>query len=111
MHFSTYALLEKASIALNLNNVKVYPNPYRPGSSTIFDNTNIIFSGLTAQASIKVYTLFGELVFEGEETDGDGYYYWSGVNQSGKNLASGTYIYLLTNNNGERKNGKISIIR
>jgi len=110
-HFSTYSILMKSSLALSLKDAKVYPNPWRHGSGTAFDNPNIVFSGLTSQATIRIYTLFGELVFEGEETDGDGFYYWLGTNKSGKNLASGTYIYLITNLNNEKKTGKISIIR
>jgi len=53
----------------------------------------------------------GELVFEHEETDSSGMYGWDIVNSQGTKVASGVYIYLITNDRGEKKTGKLAIIK
>ena len=50
-----------------------------------------------------------ELIFEVKT---DSYEYpWNIKNKSRKNISSGVYIYIVSNNNGEKKIGKIAIIR
>jgi flagellar hook assembly protein FlgD len=96
----------------HLANVRVFPNPYKPGSGTSFDRAGgMMFSNLTADAKIQVYAVTGELVFEGEETDGDGRYEWPAVNSSGEKVASGVYVFRITNSAGEKKMGKLAVIR
>ena len=101
----------------NLNNVKVYPSPYKPGSGTIYDNTvfgeGIVFSNLTAKAKIKIFNIAGELVAEFEETDGDGIYLWDTRNSNGEKVASGVYIYYITNpaDKTQKAKGRLVIIR
>jgi hypothetical protein len=108
-HLSRFALLELAA-AQDLNGLRVYPNPYRPGSGTGYDRAGgIVFSHLTAQARIRIYTVAGELVFEGETDDGTGNFEWKAVNACGQKVASGVYVYVVTAPSGEIKKGKIAI--
>ncbi|MCK5534212.1 T9SS type A sorting domain-containing protein, partial [bacterium] len=95
--------------AQKLNQVWVYPNPYKPNSFS--HHTKIIFSNLTQEATIRIFNLAGEMVFKGQETDSDGKYQWPVTNNNGKKLASGIYIYLITNNQGDKKTGKIGVIK
>jgi len=96
-----------AVLAPDLSNVIVYPNPFdvRLGHSVItFDN-------LTASGTLRVYKLTGELVFEKDFVSVDGKAVWDGTNTDGNHLASGLYMYLVTNDNGQKKTGKIAILR
>ncbi|MFH1859710.1 MAG: Ig-like domain-containing protein [bacterium] len=104
-------------IAEHLKKVIVYPNPFMPNSTS--GNTEIIFGGdkvpqeyrLTSQATIEIFHIAGELIKVIEETDGDGKATWDGRNDAGERVASGIYIYLITNPRGEKVMGKIGIIR
>ncbi|MEI7904031.1 MAG: carboxypeptidase-like regulatory domain-containing protein, partial [Candidatus Firestonebacteria bacterium] len=109
-HFSKYAILQ-LSPAATLEKVLVYPNPYRSGSGGGFDSTGITFSGLTASAKIKIFTLAGALVRELEEKDNDGVYAWDASNTSGEKLASGVYLYFISDPNGNKKTGKFAVVR
>ncbi|MCX5782501.1 MAG: hypothetical protein NT145_07365, partial [Elusimicrobia bacterium] len=116
-HFSVYALASFAPFSQNLESVNVYPNPYSPGSGTRFDNSSlgegIVFDKLTAKAKVRIFNVAGELVAELDETDGDGRYLWDIRNQSGNKVASGVYIYLVTNpdDNSQKAKGKFAIIK
>ena len=107
-----------AGASINLENVKVYPNPYKPNSGTIYDNNpivgeGIIFSGLTQKAKVQIFNIAGELVTEFEEDDGDGIYVWDTRNKNGDKVASGVYIYFITNpdDKSQKTKGRIVIIR
>ncbi|MEW6557536.1 MAG: carboxypeptidase regulatory-like domain-containing protein, partial [Elusimicrobiota bacterium] len=65
------AKIRLSTTADNLENVKVYPNPYKPGAtgadakfSDPQEGTGVVFDRLTAKANIKVYNIAGELVAE-----------------------------------------------
>lgn len=117
-HFSIYALISVGSLsAADLSNVVVYPNPYKPGTGGAYDNTvlgkGMVFDHLTPSAHIRIYTVAGELVAEGEESDGDGQYLWNACNASGEAVASGVYIYYITGpaGSGQKAHGKLAVIR
>jgi hypothetical protein len=100
------------TIVSNLNNLRVFPNPYKPGSNTSFDRRGgIVFSHLTQDALLRIYTITGELVFETSIENGKGFYEWNAYNDSGNALASGVYVYVITNSNNEKKSGKLAIIK
>ena len=104
-HLSYYTLVSK--VEDNLNKVTVYPNPYNPSGG--YDHIN--FSHLTSQATIRIFNIAGELVRTIEETDNDGLALWYADNESGTPVASGVYIYIVTNPQGEKKTGKVAIIK
>jgi 5-hydroxyisourate hydrolase-like protein (transthyretin family) len=102
----------------HLGDVVVYPNPFKPyeGHTEItFGHPTDIEKRLTAQATIKIYSIAGELVatLKEPEDDGeaDGVLKWDATNDAGKPLAPGVYIYYITNPAGEKCIGKIAIIR
>lgn len=107
-HFSLYRVAQTTgTVAQDLADVKVYPNPYKP-SKTHHDF--IIFENLTDDVKIRVFNIAGELVCE-EELDYGGIYKWDGTNNDGDKLASGIYIYIITNDEGDMAKGKLSIIK
>ena len=103
-HFSVFAFMGAADTSLS--NVHPFPVPFVPSRG----DTSITFTGLSAQAAIRVYTITGELVQALDETDGDGRYVWDTTNQSGEKLASGVYIYKILSPT-ESKTGKLMIVR
>ncbi|HCJ67013.1 MAG TPA: hypothetical protein DHV62_06735, partial [Elusimicrobia bacterium] len=101
--FSVFILMGSPS-AQNLNDAFAYPVPCGQGCS------RIIFRRLTSEAKIKIYTITAELVRELVNYGGDDTEEWDLKNESGENVASGIYIYLISDNTGSKK-GKIAIIK
>lgn len=91
-HFSFFSLF--APLAADLNAVRVYPNPWRPGSGGQFDSASgITFDNLTATAQIRIFTITGQLVRELQVVPGDGgAKLWDGRNSGGHKTASGVYL-------------------
>jgi hypothetical protein len=85
---------------------RAYPNPFRPYTGQV----RIFFAPLTTEARIRIFKLSGELLAE-IRNSGGGLAVWDGKNAGGHDLASGVYFYVITNPAGEKKSGKIVIIR
>jgi hypothetical protein len=83
-------------------NIYPYPNP-----ST--KNKEICFQGVSIGDIIKIFNLQGELVKE--DRVGKIPYIWNLTNNEEKPIASGIYIYIITNNDRIIKRGKIGVIR
>jgi hypothetical protein len=109
-HFSVYTLVGTKSSAQDLRGVIVYPNPCRAGAG---QTGRVVFSHLTAHALLRIYTIAGELVCEAREDDSDGRYEWPLTTASGGTVASGIYIYVVTNpdNAKDKHTGKLAIIK
>ncbi|OGS51434.1 MAG: hypothetical protein A3J79_05490 [Elusimicrobia bacterium RIFOXYB2_FULL_62_6] len=115
-HFSFYAAGSMVTVTSSLTQMRVYPNPYKPGSAGLFGETSfgegIVFEGLTAGARIKIYNIAGALIAEVSDDDNDGRCLWNTRNKSGEKAASGLYFYLATSpGSSGKKTGKITIIR
>jgi len=79
----------------NLSNLIVYPNPCR--------GDKITFKGLESGATVKIFTVSGELV--SSSVTSSEIWEWDC-----KDIANGVYIYLVSTG-GEKKRGKIAITR
>lgn len=105
-HFTVFSFMA-LSPAGDLKNMAVYPNPaYSPSAAN-----RIVFTKLTATARIRIYTVSGELVKKGLAADSTGKCFWDGMNESGKPVSSGLYIYYAEDGLHEPARGKLSIIR
>ncbi|PIP39379.1 hypothetical protein CO110_02810 [Candidatus Desantisbacteria bacterium CG_4_9_14_3_um_filter_40_11] len=105
-HFSVYAL-RGIPFGKDLYKVYVYPNPFRPAI-----HNEITFAEVTDTATIRIFTIAGELVKTIEVTPADsGSPRWNGKNDAGERVASGIYIYLITTEEGYKISGKIGIIK
>lgn len=82
-----------------------YPVPFRPATG----HTVITFTGLTRQASVRVYTISGELVRALEKNDAGETLSWDARNASGSPVASGVYFYVVKGG-GQTASGKLMVI-
>lgn len=98
---SIQIVVQGPTAAADLENLRVFPNPFKPYIGHMVVN----FEGLTASATIRIYDIKGRLLEEIAETNGDGLATWAAK------AASGVYIYSVTNPQGAKKTGKIAIIR
>lgn len=122
-HFSLFraAVPIVSGSSASLAQCFVYPNPYRP-----YDNdpengrpytasdpaSGILFYRLTDRCVIEVFTLMGERVFRYETSASGGAVQWDARNRSGREVASGYYLYIVTNPaTGERVRGRFAIVR
>ena len=110
-HFSIFGIGQFVSTASDLSNVVVYPNPVD------FNNLSgglIKFVNLTANPTLRIWTISGELVNTiVPDTPGnfgnDGRIEWDGKNKEGVNVNRGLYMYLITDEAGRRKAGKLVV--
>ena len=89
---------------VNNDNLLVYPNPVPPGYSG-----TIAIKGLAENSFVKITELNGRLVYQTKALGGQAV--WNGRDYTGKRIASGIYLVLVTD--GERKEraaGKIVFI-
>jgi hypothetical protein len=85
---------------------QVYPNPWRSDKHT---GKNITFDGLTTGTDIKIFTVSGHKVAE-LHTDGPNIP-WTLTNDAGDKVASGIYLYLITDTQGDKAKGKVAVIK
>ncbi len=106
-----WGLAQSIGFVGSLDSVLVYPNPWVPNDSDMSNGTidgQITFSGITNSSVIRIYTISGQLVRE--VSPGISLWKWDGKNSYGKDVASGVYIYLITDGQS-KKTGKLTIIR
>lgn len=100
-HFSFFSLFPAPAAAIT--GVKVFPNPWRPGSGGRFDAAGVAFTGLPSSARIMLFTLVGELVRALDVTASDfGTKIWDGNNIAGHKVASGIYLVRIKSGPDER---------
>ncbi|MFI5345310.1 MAG: kelch repeat-containing protein [Elusimicrobiota bacterium] len=118
-HFSLFGLF--ATAASDLTSVLVYPVPWvpngpDPNAGKTFNSADptsgIVFDGLTDAVRVQVYTVSGSLVWESMTGSSGGRIQWDGRNRSGRDVASGGYIAVITDQgSGAKVVRKIAIIR
>jgi len=95
--------------APSIKDAYAFPVPFKPNSG--LGHTAISFKLYsTSNILLRIYNIAGELVFEQAGITVDPYI-WSVINNWNEPVASGVYIYFLTDDTKERKIGKIMIIR
>jgi hypothetical protein len=104
-----YRLFSPAGALENLNEVKVYPNPYKPNSG--LGHTQITFTNLMNESTVKIYTLTGELVRTLSDNLALGEVSWDAANEDGQKVASGLYFFLVESSDSKHKTGKLAIIK
>ncbi len=92
----------QVSPASDLTRAYVYPNPAKE---------SVTFAKLTSPARIQILTLAGELVRTLENNDNDDFVEWDLRNEGNEKIASGVYLYLITDDKGNKKVNKIAVIR
>ena len=79
--------------------------PFKPSAG----HTSIIFTALTRLASVRIYTISGELVRSLEKNDLGETLEWDVKNSQGRNVASGVYIFTVKSGS-QKASGKLMII-
>lgn len=93
-HFSLFAPFA-VSAAATLDAINVFPSPWMIDSGGDFDNQTLMLTNLPANGKVRIFTLFGELVWE-TTTGASGVVHWDGRNTSGHSAASGTYLAVIS---------------
>jgi hypothetical protein len=70
----------------------------------------VTFTGLTTGSKLNIFTPTGEPVYDATSPVGSDLT-WPGVDADGKNVSSGVYLYLITDAAGNKKQGKLAVIR
>ena len=89
-----------ANSTTDLDSVHAFPNPYVISSGDELLNFNF-----ASRAELRIFTVAGELVVELPEP------IWDGRNQSGAQVASGVYLFVLTDEDGNTGRGKFLLVR
>ncbi len=96
----------KASTVVSpIEGIRVYPNPWR---AEIHANSTINFDHLPFSSSVQIFTLSGHLVRTLSAASGAAN--WDRTNDSGDSVASGIYLYLVTDPQGGQSKGKLAIL-
>jgi hypothetical protein len=97
----------KLQAPVDFSQVVVYPNPWKISSGPA---GGIKFDYLPKNTRLAVYNIAGEMIYkqEGIQTNSTN---WDLRNDSGESVASGVYIYLLADEGGHKKIGKVAVIK
>ncbi len=104
-HLSIYKVMSK--VTEGFEELIVYPNPFKVREAK---DGFVKFINLPNKVTLQIYSIAGELVYDKEYVDTKGGITWNGKNNSGKRAATGIYVYLLKDDNGHKKKGKLSVI-
>ncbi len=86
--------------------VRAYPNPWR---SDRHGEIPVVFGSIGDGATVKIFTLSGYLVRSLISEGGRAA--WNVKNDAGDPVASGLYLYSITNPGGDQSRGKVAVIR
>jgi hypothetical protein len=98
---------------MNLDKVKVVPNPYVLASkfeSTPYDR-RLMFTNLPGRCEIMIYNIAGEHICTIEHNNELGYEYWDLRTKYGVEVAYGMYVYVVKTENEAKAKGKFVIIK
>jgi len=110
MHSSVYAALGMAPT--DLSGALAYPNPWKAGTGGAYDAAGVTFTNLTQEATIRIFTLTGNLVRRLDKVAADGNQkVWDGKNTVGARVASGIYYYVITSPKCEKATGRLAVVR
>ncbi|RMF96644.1 MAG: T9SS C-terminal target domain-containing protein, partial [Planctomycetota bacterium] len=88
-------------ITANVTDVTAFPNPY-----VIRSNDDLLRFNFIDDAPVRIYSTAGELVAETTVNRS-----WDGRNQSGRECASGVYMFVITAADGTVGRGKFLLVR
>lgn len=103
---SAQAVIVYTAARADLGAAHCYPVPFKPSEGHI----RITFTALTRAASVRIYTLSGELVRALEKADSGDFLEWDVKNSRGENVTSGVYFFTVKSAR-QTRTGKLMIIR
>ncbi len=94
-----------------LKTVKAFPNPFKPSVHGSVQIVNLPEDSMPAgTTNCRIYDSAGMLVAKLTENPFSRFE-WNGKSNSGKDCASGIYFYVVTDDKGNTKRGKLALIR
>lgn len=97
--------LAPQSVSVSAAEPRVYPNPWRADRNS---SASVTFDRMPADSSVRIFTISGQEVKSLDATNGS--VAWDRTNEQGERVASGVYLYLVTDILGQESHGKIAII-
>lgn len=95
----------------NLEQVKAFPNPFRPERDGSVSIVNLPADSMPqGDNRCRIYDSSGAIVIELWENE-FARFEWDGKSAGGSNVSSGIYFFVVTDSQGNTKRGKIAIIR
>jgi hypothetical protein len=92
----------------NFDSLYISPAPFNASKG----DKKMCFYNLPAHIKIRLYNMKAEAVFEDEKDTAQASYCINlSIQNMKKRLASGVYIYIIEDNNGDRAKGKVAVIR
>jgi hypothetical protein len=85
---------------------QVYPNPWRADKHS---GQPVTFANLPSGSTVKIFTVSGHLARDLGTVNGS--VAWDLTNDSGDKVASGIYLYLITDSQGDKVKGKVAVIK
>jgi len=96
-----------------IDKVIVVPNPLIIG--TVWDKKNevteIKFNHVPPTCTIKIFNVVGDIIRVIEHTDGTTQQKWDLLTKYNQEVSPGLYIYVITDDNGNKSKGTFSIVR
>ncbi|HCL27643.1 MAG TPA: hypothetical protein DIC52_04300 [Candidatus Latescibacteria bacterium] len=89
--------------AQQLDEILIFPNPVDPLTQ------QLSVAGLPLGSRVQLFTLNGDLLWSGQENDGDGGLQWNGRNRSGEPVAAGVYL-LLAQHQGRSRRARFAVL-
>jgi len=109
-----YSIVKFSNISDNDNNqaqsitvIGNYPNPFNPVTTISF------YSPVSQNVKVEIFNLKGQMVkevFKGTSTAGNNKVIWNGDDATGKNAASGVYMYKISTDK-EAVHGKMLLMK
>ena len=96
----------------DLQEIKVVPNPFIAANEITRGNglQRILFTNLPPQATIRIYTISGNLVRVLEHADGSGTEEWDVRTRFDLLVASGNYYFHVTTPDGRTHLGRFAVV-
>ena len=91
-----------------LSQVRCFPNPFN-----LKNGGTVKIDQMTTDCSVSIYNIQGELLMTIKEKDfgNAGYVEWNGKNDKGDFAGMGIYMYCVTDGLGNKKVGKIAVVK
>lgn len=93
-------------LSADLSAIKVFPNPWRRDRGA---GQGISFENLPPDSKVMIFTVSGHIVRQFDSSGGR--QLWDLTNDAGSSVASGVYLFVITDAKGQRIRGKLAIVR
>jgi len=97
---------QRSPATINIQSVRVYPNPWRSDRGY---PSQMTFDQMTPNSTVKIFTISAHYVRTLQAPSGS--VPWDLKNENGDRVASGIYLFLATDDHGNKARGKFAVIR